>query len=272
MTWPRCGTGPATSAGGRPELHRPRSEDELVAAVRASDRPIRVLGAGHSFTPLAATDQVTLQLDGLAGLVSVDRQRQQATIGGGTRLRDLGPLLAAQGLALENQGDVDAQSLGGVLATATHGTGSRLGCVASRALAVQLVLASGDTLTLERERDGGRFLAAAVSLGCLGVVTRGADAAATRLPPARGPPHDAPGGLPGRSPAPGRRAPPLRVPLVPPHRPGADEVPGHRPARRRDRRAARSAALLADRRGGRQPGVLAGLPGGPAVARSHARR
>ena len=152
-------------------LLRPRSEAELVAAIRASDHPIRVLGAGHSFTPLAATDQVTLQLDGLAGLVAVDRDRQQATIRAGTRLRDLGPLLAAEGLALENQGDVDAQSLGGVLATATHGTGTRLGCVASRALALQLVLASGDTLTLERDRDGGRFLAAVVSLGCLGVVT-----------------------------------------------------------------------------------------------------
>jgi FAD-linked oxidoreductase len=103
---------------------------------------------------------VTVQLDDLAGLVAVDRQRQQATIRAGTRLRDLGPLLAAEGLALENQGDVDAQSLGGVLATATHGTGIGLGCVASRTLALDLVLATGDTLTLERDRDGPRFLGA----------------------------------------------------------------------------------------------------------------
>jgi FAD-linked oxidoreductase len=153
-------------------IDRPRSEDDLAAAVRASQLPIRVLGAGHSFTPLAATDQVTVQLDDLAGLVAVDRQRQQATIRAGTRLRELGPLLAAEGLALENQGDVDAQSLGGVLATATHGTGIGLGCIASRALGLDLVLASGDTLTLERDRDGPRFLGAVVALGCLGVVTR----------------------------------------------------------------------------------------------------
>src|SRR5688572_24313816 len=108
-------------------IDRPGSQEELVACVRRSAMPIRVLGAGHSFTALCATDHQTIHLDRLSGLESVDRDREEATVRAGTRLRDLGSLLARQGLAIENQGDVDTQSLGGLLATGTHGTGMRLG-------------------------------------------------------------------------------------------------------------------------------------------------
>src|SRR4029453_9229901 len=153
-------------------IERPNTQDELVAAVRSTDLPIRVLGAGHSFAPLAATDQLALQLDGLRGLELVDSERQEVTVLAGTRLGDLGARLAEHGLAIENQGDIDTQSLAGTLSTATHGTGARLGCIASQALALTLVTATGDTLVLTRDQAHARFQAAAVSLGCLGVISR----------------------------------------------------------------------------------------------------
>jgi FAD-linked oxidoreductase len=153
-------------------VDRPADEDELVQLVRATAEPLRVLGAGHSFSPVAVSEDRTIQLDRLSGLEAVDRERQHATVWAGTRLQDLGPLLAQQGLALANQGDIDVQSLGGVLSTATHGTGVTLGCMATQVLELKLVTASGDTVTLRRERDGVRFLAAAVSLGSLGIISR----------------------------------------------------------------------------------------------------
>lgn len=153
-------------------IDRPATHEELVAAVRGTDRPIRVLGAGHSFSPLAATDQHAIRLDGLSGLESVDAARREATVRAGTRIRDLGPRLTEHGLALENQGDIDAQSLAGALSTATHGTGARLGCMSGQALGLTLVTAGGDTLVLTRRDDGPRFQAAAVSLGCLGVISQ----------------------------------------------------------------------------------------------------
>ncbi len=157
----------------RPErIDRPSTHAELVAAVRGTDLPIRVLGAGHSSSPLAATEHQAIRLDRLRGLAGVDPARQEATVWAGTRIRDLGAQLARHGLALENQGDIDAQALAGALSTATHGTGARLGCIASRAVGLTLVTARGETLDLTRERDGARFLAAAVSLGCLGVVSQ----------------------------------------------------------------------------------------------------
>ncbi len=143
-----------------------------MACVRRTAMPIRVLGAGHSFNALCATDHQTIQLDRLTGLVSVDREQKEATVWAGTRLRDLGPLLARQGLAIENQGDVDTQSLGGALATGTHGTGTRLGCMASQARELTLVTGSGDSLILSRRNDERRFRAVAVSLGALGIVSQ----------------------------------------------------------------------------------------------------
>ena len=153
-------------------IDRPASEAELVAAVRGSDHPIRVLGAGHSFAPVAVTEHQAIQLDRLRGLISVDRGSQQATVWAGTRLQDLGPLLAEHGLALQNQGDIDGQSLAGVISTATHGTGTKLGCMATQVLELTLVTATGEILELRRDRDGDGFRAAAVSLGTLGVLSR----------------------------------------------------------------------------------------------------
>lgn len=99
---------------------RPRTVDELVDIVARPGR-IRVVGAGHSFTPVAATDGTLINLDYLAGLVSVDGMR--ARFHAGTRLKDIPALLAPYGLALANQGDVNPQSVAGAVSTGTHGTG-----------------------------------------------------------------------------------------------------------------------------------------------------
>ena len=153
-------------------IDRPDTQDELVACIRRTAMPIRVIAAGHSFNALCATDHQAIQLDRLSGLLSADHERNEITVQAGTRLRDLGPLLARQGLALENQGDIDTQSLGGMLATGTHGTGTRLGCIASQVIELTLITASGDTLILSRSLDERRFRAAAVSLGALGILSQ----------------------------------------------------------------------------------------------------
>ncbi|MBW0103872.1 D-arabinono-1,4-lactone oxidase, partial [Pseudonocardia sp. KRD291] len=67
-------------------------------------------------------------------------------------------------------GDVDAQTVGGAIATATHGTGLGLGTLATRVTSLELVTADGAVRTLTRD-DPETLAAARVSLGALGVVT-----------------------------------------------------------------------------------------------------
>src|SRR5699024_7568493 len=94
---------------------------EIVQRAAASGRRVKAVGAGHSFTPIAAAPDVQLRLDRLTGVVAVEADGR-VRVRAGTRLRDLSTELAPHGLALENLGDIDVQTLAGALATGTHGT------------------------------------------------------------------------------------------------------------------------------------------------------
>jgi FAD-linked oxidoreductase len=145
---------------------RPASRAELGEAV-ARGRAVRVAGAGHSFSGVVPTDGTLVSLDRLDRVLDVDRGSGLVRAEGGIRLHRLVRELHAHRLALPNLGDIDAQSLAGALVTGTHGTGARLGNLASSVEAMELVLADGSELTV----DGGDELRAArVGLGALGVV------------------------------------------------------------------------------------------------------
>lgn len=146
------------------------SEDQLAALLRGSGGPIRMVGTGHSFTPIAAADGgIQIKLDGFDG-VSVAGPNL-ARIGAGGRLGDISEALHAEGLALANMGDINDQALGGALATATHGTGLGFGCYSSMLSEFTVFDGRGDKRVLSRDVDGDLFRAMAVGIGTGGVVT-----------------------------------------------------------------------------------------------------
>ncbi len=153
----------------------PDSEEaiiQLVRRARKEGRRIRVMGAGHSWMPLIQTDDLLVSLDRWAGIEAIDHTRRIATVRAGTRLRHLGPALAQQGLAMENLGDIDAQSIAGALLTGTHGTGIQFGILATQLESITFVDGRGELVSCSRTQQAECFRAAAVSLGTLGIVTR----------------------------------------------------------------------------------------------------
>jgi FAD-linked oxidoreductase len=155
------------------ELLRPTSVAELarqVAALAREGRHVRVVGAGHSFTPLAQSDDALMTLESLQGIEAVDAARGSVTVLGGTQLKRLGAELHAHGLAQENLGDIDVQSISGAISTGTHGTGADFGTIATQVTGLTLVTASGELLECSAERHPDIFKAAQVSLGALGVI------------------------------------------------------------------------------------------------------
>jgi FAD-linked oxidoreductase len=143
----------------------PRTRLQVAAAVVEGPGPVRVAGAGHSFSGGAATDGTLLSLDALDRVLDVSGELVR--VEAGIRLGALARELLVRGLAMPNLGDIDVQSLAGALSTGTHGTGARLPILSAQVEAVELVLADGSVRVL----DGGDELAAArVSLGALGVV------------------------------------------------------------------------------------------------------
>lgn len=150
----------------------PQNEDELIKLLRETREPLRVAGAGHSFSPLVNTEATLVSLDELKGIIDFDVPGLQANIWAGTRLRDLGAPLDALGQGLVNQGDIDTQALAGAVGTATHGTGITLGSFSSMVGALRLVTAEGQALDCSREQEPELLRAAACSFGALGVLTR----------------------------------------------------------------------------------------------------
>jgi FAD-linked oxidoreductase len=149
----------------------PASIDELAEFLKNSAGPVRPVGAGHSFTELVPTDGTILSLRNFEGLKAHDVSTLTATLGAGTKLGSLGALLDPLGQALPNMPDIDEQSLAGAMATATHGTGERLGALHSYVKRLQLVTPRGEVLNCSREENPQVFEAARVSLGALGVIT-----------------------------------------------------------------------------------------------------
>src|SRR5687768_7905840 len=111
----------------------------LVAEAAARRQRVKAVGAGHSFSSIAVTDGIQVRLDALAGLRRVDPLTHRVTVGGGTRLAELNILLAGRGLALPNLGDIDKQTIAGAISTGTHGSGNRLGGLATQVRGLTLV-------------------------------------------------------------------------------------------------------------------------------------
>ncbi len=157
----------------RARVHEPATVDEIRAIVAGATGPVRVVGAGHSFNGLADTDGDLLWLGRLAPTgVQVAPDRRSVTVSAGITYDQLGPALQAEGLALANTASLRHITVAGAVATATHGSGDRLGNLATAVIGLELIAAGGERVELDRERDGDRFPGAVVSLGALGVVTR----------------------------------------------------------------------------------------------------
>jgi FAD/FMN-containing dehydrogenase len=157
------------------DFAEPASERQLIELVRrAADRrtPIRAVGAGHSSSSLVATDGLLLSLRRLTGMLSHDRAAHEAVIRPGTTIEAMNRALWRVGLAVPNTGDVDVQTIGGAIATGTHGSGRRLGNLATMLVGGRLVDGRGEVVDFSAEHDPELVCAARVSLGALGILTR----------------------------------------------------------------------------------------------------
>jgi FAD/FMN-containing dehydrogenase len=152
---------------------QPESEGELIDLVRKAreaGQTVRVVGTGHSATPLVATDGLLVSLDRMSGVVRAEPGERRAWVRTGTKLHDLGEPLHELGFAMENLGDVDVQALGGALGTGTHGTGPALPNLSARVSGVRLIDGEGN-LRVIKEDQPELLRAARVSLGALGILT-----------------------------------------------------------------------------------------------------
>jgi L-gulono-1,4-lactone dehydrogenase len=95
------------------EIARPSTEAGLVDVVEqaaAAGRRVKAVGAGHSFTSIACTDGVLVDLSGYDRVLDHEAATSRVTVEAGIPLHRLSDELDRRGLGLENMGDIDRQS------------------------------------------------------------------------------------------------------------------------------------------------------------------
>jgi alditol oxidase len=147
----------------------PVSLQELQAAVSRASRA-RVLGSRHSFSTIADTTGTLISLERMPGRIEVDSGTGRVRVEGPVRYAELARALHAADRAVPNLASLPHISVAGACATATHGSGDANGTLATSVAGLELVTASGDVVTLDRDSDPEALRGAAVGLGALGAV------------------------------------------------------------------------------------------------------
>ncbi len=142
-----------------------------MTGAAASGERVKVVGAGHSFTDIACTDGRLLHLDNYGRVLEVEAATGLVKVEAGITIEEINRQLALHGRALRNMGDIAYQSIAGAISTSTHGTGGRVGNLASQVESLTMVLADGSVLDCREEDDPRTYRAALVGLGALGVIS-----------------------------------------------------------------------------------------------------
>ncbi|HVL01864.1 MAG TPA: FAD-binding protein, partial [Dongiaceae bacterium] len=140
-------------------LFSPTSAEALIETVSQATlqgKRIRMTGSGHSHSDVAVTDDILLTPYKLNQPLTLDRTRLKdpddpllARVQSGIRIRELNRYLDKQGLALQNMGGYDGQTIVGAAMTATHGSGLGYGPIASQILSLQVVGEGGVMYQIE---------------------------------------------------------------------------------------------------------------------------
>jgi L-gulono-1,4-lactone dehydrogenase len=170
----------------------PSSLEEVIQIVREAERAgctVRALGSGHSWSDVALTRGFALLPTGLARALELERdllrpdvahpqagdgspgdgqdppgdgQELLVRVQGGMRIRELNAHLDSLGWALPNMGGYDGQTVAGVMATATHGSGIGFGPIADDTRSLDVVASGGELYRIEPAdgiTDPGAFAA-----------------------------------------------------------------------------------------------------------------
>ena len=146
---------------------RPRSVEEAQELI-AAGASLKPMGSRHSFSLVGDSTGALLSTEHLNRIVEIGDDT--VTVGAGIRYGELAAALDDHGVALLNFASLPHISVGGAIATGTHGSGASNQSLAAAVSAVELVDADGTLRTFRR--GDADFDGAVVSLGALGLVTR----------------------------------------------------------------------------------------------------
>ena len=153
---------------------KPQTESELqqvVQSAQMSGRRVKAVGSGHSFTAIAVSEEVLVDLSDYDEIVAIDKINQTVTVQSGIQLSKLNQALYENSLAMQNLGDIAYQTIAGAISTSTHGTGAKFTGIANQVVALRVVLADSSIVECSANVNAQLFSCARVGLGALGLIS-----------------------------------------------------------------------------------------------------
>ncbi|MEZ2348697.1 FAD-binding protein [Terriglobus sp. RCC_193] len=151
-------------------VYAPTDAAQVPEIVKANAK-LKGLGSRHCFNNIADSTAAQISMREVKGIF-IDAAAKTVTVGAGIAYGELAPTLDKAGFALANLASLPHISVGGTIATATHGSGVNNKNLSAAVRALEIVKADGTVLHLSRDHDGDRFRNAVVHLGAIGVVTK----------------------------------------------------------------------------------------------------
>jgi L-gulonolactone oxidase len=149
---------------------QPETETEIAEALKHSNK-LRIVGTGHSWSPICLSTDTLLSLDRYNKVLSLNKENLQVTVQAGIKLWQLNKYLDDNGLALKNLGSISRQSVAGAISTGTHGTGINFPILAGQVEEFKLIKPDGTILKIHRANDEELFNLSVVNLGALGIIS-----------------------------------------------------------------------------------------------------
>ncbi|MGY8909374.1 MAG: D-arabinono-1,4-lactone oxidase [Flavobacteriales bacterium] len=147
-------------------LYKITSEEKLSEVIAKNDK-IRFFGNKQSSADIAAGTEALIDMTSYNKIVSYDYNKKTVTVQSGLILGDFLEAIEAVGWCIPCLPDINTITIGGALATGTHGTSGKL--LSEYMIECTLVLADGSIKTITEEDD--LMDAVRVSLGMLGVMS-----------------------------------------------------------------------------------------------------
>ena len=182
-------------------IYEPRSIAEvqqIVRAARENGVGVRAVGSGHSWSDVALTEGFLLEPGGMTRVPSREPDfirpewagRRLVRAEHGARIREMNSWLDAHGMGFANLGGYDAQTIAGVTATATHGSGIEFGPLNDALCSLDVVVGDAGVQRIEPSdgptdraafeahfgaertlvQDDHVWNAVCVGMGCMGVI------------------------------------------------------------------------------------------------------
>ena len=154
----------------RGRCYRPRNDDDVLEILeRHRSEQIRAIGSLHSWSDIARSADVTLDMGEFADVRPYEKKVQ---VGAGCTLeRLLEPLHSLTNRTLPTMGVIKRQTLAGIISTGTHGSGKPSLSHFVTAVQVAAYDEAGKP-NLFDYRGGEALRAARCALGCMGIILR----------------------------------------------------------------------------------------------------